>query len=521
MEKEKEYELSLHKEEIKAEFSAKLSHDVRTLMNVILGMTSIADTHKEDPEKVSECLQKINASGRHLLILINEVFDLRKIETGKMELTKEELNIHKMVDNLLEIMKPQIDEKKHEITISENDVEHEAIIGDSIHLMQIFVNILANAIRYTPSGGRIHLTITEKKISNPHLGCFEFSFEDNGPGIPDEILEHIFEPFTYVKMADGQSQSKGLGLSIANYMARFMNGSIKAESKVGKGSKFTVTLYLRLQEDEDITFSDYVDAPVLVVDDQKEFCESTCVILEDLGLSGEWVLSGKEAVEKIKEGNQYYAIMLDWKMPEMDGFATAKAIRELVGEAIPIIVLSGYDWLDIEKEAKKAGVNAFISKTAFKSRLIYMLKRMIKANVGEGENPFEKLDVSRFTGKRILIAEDNEINAEIVKEILDNVGINVDIVENGKEAVDAMKASEPEYYSMILMDIQMPEMNGYEASRQIRADGRKDLQNIPIVAMTAEAFAEHVRAAEEAGMNQHIAKPLDIKQIVDVLQKWM
>ncbi len=394
------YEAANRANHAKSDFLARMSHDIRTPMNAILGMTTIAETHIGDNERVTDCLKKVMASGRHLLTLINEVLDMSKIESGKLKLTEEEFNIQELMDDMVLMMQPQVDAKKQKLVVSGNNVEHEDVIGDSLHLQQVFVNILGNAVKYTPVGGKLCVTVTEKALHKPKIGCYEFVFEDNGIGMSKEFQEHIFEPFAREVEVSNQIQGTGLGLSIVANIIQMMGGNIKVESEQGKGSRFIVTVYLKLQEDRKISAS-------------------------------------------------------------------------------------------------------------------------VNGDAADEGNPMEQIENGEFKGRRILLAEDNEINAEIAKEIFGRSGLSVECARDGKEALDMITAAEPGYYDMVFMDVQMPVMDGHEATRRIRASGRKDLKKIPIIAMTANAFAEDVQAALKAGMNQHLAKPLDIKQIMRALRKWL
>jgi len=518
------YEAANRANHAKSDFLARMSHDIRTPMNAIIGMTAIATTHIDEKGRVEDCLKKISASGKHLLTLINEVLDMSKIESGRLELSEEEFNIEDLIDNMLTVIQPQVDDRKHTLRVSVGDLEHEEVIGDSLHIQQVFINILSNSVKYTPQGGILSLTVTEKPVNKPKIGCYEFVFEDNGIGMSKEFMEHIFEPFSREnETSSNKVQGTGLGLSIVANIVRMMGGDIKVESVQGEGSKFTVTLFLKLQDERDVSFEDSVKIPVLVVDDQQDACESTCHLLKELGIKSEWVLSGQEALEKLQASHTadhpYFAVMLDWKMPDMDGVATAKAIRDTAGDSIPIIILSSYDWPEIEIDARAAGVNAFLSKPLLKSRLTHLFKRLV--NASENINPLDQIGPDAFSGKRILLAEDNEINAEIAREIFERTGLTVDHVWDGREALSRLTEMEPGYYDMIFMDVQMPIMGGHEATRAIRNTNREDLKKIPIIAMTANAFAEDVRAALDAGMNQHVAKPVDLKQIIEVLQKWL
>lgn len=521
------YEAASSANQAKSNFLSRMSHDIRTPMNAIIGMTSIAAAHMDDKERVKDCLEKITSSGKHLLTLINEVLDMSKIESGKMELAEEEFSLQELIDNMLNIVQPQIEAKNHEFKVYIKDIQHDDVIGDSLHIEQVFLNIMGNSIKYTPQGGKLSLYVTEKVTNQQSVACYEFIFEDNGIGMSKEFLDHVFDPFSRENdTKDNNVQGTGLGLSIVLNIVRMMGGDIKVESEQGQGSRFIVTIYLQIQDDHMVSFQDSITEPVLVVDDNQDACESTCMILGEMGIDSEWVLSGQEAIEKIKEAynnnKHYFAAILDWKMPEMDGVQTIEAIRGIVGDEIAIIIQSAYDWSEIEEKAKRAGVSGFVSKPVFKSRLSYLFKRLINGD-GDGSSSYKDIvGEASFDGKRILLVEDNEINAEIAKEILESMGLLVKHVWDGKEAVTELTETEPNHYDLVFMDIQMPIMDGYEAAKQIRAtNGREDLQNIPIIALTANAFAEDVRFAMRAGMNHHIAKPLDIKQVIATLNKWL
>ena len=511
----------------KTDFLSNMSHDIRTPMNGIIGMTAIAAAHIDDRERVQDSLQKITQASKHLLSLINEVLDMSKIESGKVNLYEEEFNLSDLIDNLLSMTSPQIEAHHHELSVNISGVTHEAVIGDSLRIQKIFTNLMSNAIKYTPDGGKIQLSITEKTSNQAKVGCYEFVFEDNGIGMSEEFMEQIFDPFT--RAADGrvnQIQGTGLGMPISRNIVRMMGGDIKVESRLGEGSRFTVTMYLRLQDAAEIPNDRFVDLDVLVADDDAMSLESCCGMLNDLGMKADGVSSGAEAVEQVvlhhAQKRDYFACILDWKMPDMDGIATTRAIRRAVGNEVPIIIISAYDWTDIEQEALAAGANAFISKPLFRSRLA----RTFSALVGE-EEPAEQepspasLEEVRLEGRRALLVEDNALNLEIAAEILEMTGLTVESATDGTEAVDRMASCEDGYYDIIFMDIQMPRMNGYDATRAIRAMNRSYCKQVPIVAMTANAFAEDVQAAKTVGMNEHIAKPLDLKTLARTLERWL
>ena len=510
----------------KTEFLSNMSHDIRTPMNAIVGLTAIAGANIESQDRVVECLGKITKSSRHLLGLINEVLDMARIESGRISLAEEDFRLPELVDNLLALTKPAIDEHHHQLEVHIEHIEHEAVCGDSLRIQQVFVNLMSNAVKYTPDGGNITLTIKEKPNGFSELGCYEFSIEDNGIGMTPEFQKIMFEPFS---RADDHRTTKvqgtGLGMAIARNIVNLMNGDIQVESAPNKGTKITVTVYLKLQENEKEQEKELLDLPVLVVDDDKTCCESTVATLQEIGIAGEWVLTGKEAVERCyarhETNSDYFAVILDWKMPEMDGIATARKIRERVGEDVTIIILTSFDFSEIEEEARAAGVNAFMAKPLFRSRLTATLRQFKSEKKEENaRNYLEDFAKENYAGKRILLVEDNELNREIATEIIGMTGVTIDIAENGKIAVEKVMEAPEKWYDLIFMDIQMPIMNGYEATAAIRAlAGSRG--KVPIIAMTANAFAEDVQLAKNTGMNEHIAKPLDLNKLNDVLKQWL
>lgn len=510
----------------KTEFLSNMSHDIRTPMNAIIGLTAIAGANIESQDRVVECLGKITKSSRHLLGLINEVLDMARIESGRMSLAEEDFSLPELVDNLLTLTKPAIDEHNHQLEVHVEHIEHEAVCGDSLRIQQVFVNLMSNAVKYTPDGGNITLTIKEKPNGFSELGYYEFSIEDNGIGMTPEFQKIMFEPFS---RADDHRTTKvqgtGLGMAIARNIVNLMNGDIQVESAPNKGTKITVTVYLKLQENEKEQEKELLDLPVLVVDDDKTCCESTVATLQEIGIAGEWVLTGKEAVERCaarhKTGRDYFAVILDWKMPEMDGIATARRIRECVGENVTIIILTSFDFSEIEEEARAVGVNAFMAKPLFRSRLTATLRQFTSGKKEKNaRNYLEDFAKENYAGKRILLVEDNALNREIASEIIGMTGVTIDSAENGKIAVEKVMEAPEKWYDLIFMDIQMPIMNGYEATAAIRAlAGSRG--KVPIIAMTANAFAEDVQLAKNTGMNEHIAKPLDLNKLNDVLKQWL
>ena len=513
----------------KTDFLSSMSHDIRTPMNGIIGMTAIAASHLDDKERVKDSLEKITKASRHLLSLINEVLDMNKIESGKVQLAEDEFNLSDLIENLINMTSSQITEHNHTLNVNVSGVQHENVIGDSLRIQKIFTNLMGNAVKFTPDGGRIRLTISERPSRQEKVGCYEFVFEDNGTGMSEEFMDHIFEPFT--RAEDGserRTQGTGLGMTISRNIARMMGGDIKVESTLGVGSIFTVTIYLKLQDKNENLEKRFVDLDVLVADDDELSLESSLDILSSMGMKVEGVNNGKDAVEKVvsrhSEGLDFFAAILDWKMPGMDGIEATRKIRQKVGNDVPIIIISAYDWSEIEEDAKRAGANAFIGKPLFKSRL----EKTFSSILGkEEEKPVDKyislsdLEALKLQGKRALVVEDNDLDMEIACEILKTTGMSIETAIDGIEAVDLITSSPDGYYDIVFMDIQMPKMNGYDATRAIRAQNRPYLKQVPIIAMTANAFAEDVQAARTVGMNWHISKPLELHALKSVLERFI
>ena len=510
----------------KTNFLSRMSHDIRTPMNAIIGMTAIAGTQIENHERVQECLSKITIASKHLLMLINEVLDMSKIESGKVEPQNESFNLADLIDNLITMILPQINQHGHTLQVSVKDMKHEWVVGDSLRIQQAFVNLISNAVKYTPDGGKISIDIKEKNLQNSNYAEYEFIFEDNGIGMTEEFQKKIFEPFTRAEDSRISGVTgTGLGMAITRNIIRMMDGGIKVFSKVNAGSKFVVTIHLQIQEGYGESTEELTDLPVLVVDDDAETCENVCLLLDEIGMDGEWCLSGKEAVERTKlrhdEQRDYFALIIDWKMPQMDGVATVKEIRRQVGNEVPIIIISAYDWSEIEADARAAGVDHFITKPLFKSRLIRTFKELVSMGTEQEVSRGGLIHPKDYAGKRILLVEDNDLNAEIAQEIIEMSGLLVERAENGKVAVEKIEKAEENYYDMVFMDIQMPVLNGYEATLAIRHLKRKDVKTLPIVAMTANAFVEDIDQAKSAGMDEHISKPIDIVQLEAVMQKYL
>ena len=509
----------------KSEFLSRMSHDIRTPMNAIIGMTAIADTHINDKDRVKDCLGKITLSSKLLLGLINEVLDMSRIESGKIAISEEEFCLNEMLQNITTIIQPSIMAKQHTFDIRAHQLRHEQVIGDPQHIQQVFLNVLSNAIKYTPEQGKILFDIREKPSEKPGYALYEFTFEDNGYGMKPEFLEKIYSPFERADDADILAlQGTGLGMAISQNIMKLMNGSIRVQSTYGKGSTFTIELPLKLQENAS-SYNLKVEQPVLVVDDDSIACEMSSARLGELGIPSEWVLSGEQAIKKVlsakDEGKHYSTIIIDLKMPKMDGIETTKRIREIIGPDIPVILVSAYDWLEHETEALAAGANGFIVKPLLKSSLAYAIKKYtLRQNTfsASGEPVKQK---PAYPGKRLLLVEDNELNLEIAEVFLTETGITVETAKNGQEALQKFIASPEGHYHLIFMDLQMPVMGGMEATRKIRSLSRNDAITVPIVAMTANAFREDIEATKDAGMNDHLAKPLDTELLYRMMDKYI
>ncbi len=509
----------------KSNFLSSMSHDIRTPMNAIMGMTTIAAMNMDNPERIKDCLDKISRSCQHLLGLINEVLDMSKIESGKIHFAEEEFNLSDIVENIVSMFMSQTQGKNQEFHVNVSNVTHEEVIGDSMRLQQILINILGNAVKFTKEGGKISFHICEIQSAMKGYGCYVFTIKDNGIGMEKEFIDKIYEPFVRAKdLRTDKIEGTGLGMPIVKNLVQMMNGDIQVESQLNKGSEFTVKLYLKLNFHKNEDIKDLENLKVLVADDNRSACENACNILKEMGINAEGVFSGQEAVDKIfaahDDNQDYFAVLLDWKMPGMDGVDTTKVIREKIGEEVLAVILSAFDYSEIEQEARNAGVNAFISKPLFRSRLVYILKSLMY-NEEEQYTILEKLQRKDYIGKRVLLVEDNELNMEIAEELLSQKGIIVDKAENGRIAVERVHEMPAGYYDLIFMDIQMPEMNGYEATMQIRASEREDLKTIPIIAMSADVFADDLKQAEKAGMNGHVGKPVEIEKLLSALEKWI
>ena len=503
-------------------FFSSMSHDIRTPMNGIIGMTAIAQANLDNREKLENCLNKISVASEHLLALINEVLDMSRIESGKLSLKCEPVNLPELISNVLLLVKPDLNKKGHTMHVKSSVLDYDVVMGDALHLQKILMNLLSNAVKYTPEGGEIFISLQEKERSDRLIDII-FQVEDNGIGMEPDFVERIFCPF---ERAEDNRLSKiagtGLGMAITKNIVDIMGGTISVESTPGVGSKFTVILPMMLSEAVSREEEALAGHKVLVADDSPDTCEGIKLMLETAGVHVDCSLSGREAVEAVhrahQEGNDYFAVIVDWKMPDVDGIEAARRIRKKVGMDLPIILLSAYNWEDAEQEATEAGINGFLTKPIFRSELVQKLRLYImgySVNDGEESRPIRQY---QFGGLRILVAEDNDINREIAVELLQSAGIEVDSVENGLQAVRRMEQSEEGYYDMILMDIHMPVMDGFEATKRIRALSNRKKTSVPIIAMTADAFEEDILKCKNAGMDGHISKPVNIEKMFKVIQ---
>lgn len=519
---EKAEQEASHANHAKSEFLSSMSHDIRTPMNGIVGMTAIAMTNINDPVRVQDCLKKISLSSRHLLGLINDVLDMSKIESGKLSLNIDILSLRETMESIVNIVQPQIKERKQHFDIFIQDILTEEVCCDGVRLNQVLINLLSNAIKFTPANGKINVFLSQEEspMGENYVRC-HFRVKDNGIGMSEEFQKKIFDTFSREDMKVQKIEGTGLGMAISKFIVNMMGGTIEVQSKQGVGSEFHITVDL---EKATVEESDMVLPPwrLLVVDNNEDLCRSAASALKEIGVSADWVLSGREALEKIEKNHKnhmdYEIILLDWKMPDMNGLETAKEIRRIAGEDLPILIISAYDWSDIEEEACAAGAHGFISKPLFKSNLYMGLSHYVEKEVRE--EPVVEEKTQDFKGIKLLLAEDNELNWEIAEDILTESGLEVDWAENGQICVDKFKESEPGYYKAILMDIRMPVMTGYEAAKAIRALDREDA-DLPILAMTADAFAEDIQRCMECGMNEHIAKPIDVKKLMKLLKMYL
>lgn len=514
-------EAAMQATKAKSEFLSNMSHDIRTPMNAIVGMTAIATAHINDKEQVQNCLKKIALSGKHLLGLINDVLDMSKIESGKMTLTMDQVSLPEAVEGIVGIVQSQVRGKQQCFNVHVDNIEVESVYCDSVRLNQIMLNLLSNAVKYTPEGGSIWLSLYEEESpkGDDYIRT-HVVVQDNGIGMDEEFQKKIFDTYS---RADSQrvhkTEGAGLGMAITKYIVDAMGGQIEVESELGKGTKFHLILDFEKAEIREVDM--VLPAwKMLVVDDDETLCQTTAEALNSIGVKADCTLSGEKAIELVKEHHRkrdpYQIILLDWKLPGMNGIQVTKEIRRELGDEVPIVLISAYDWSEFESEARDAGVTGFISKPLFKSTLFYGLQKYM----GVESLVDEMGQDADLEGRRILVAEDNDLNWEVLNELLTDVGLELEWAENGQICADMFSKSEEGYYNAILMDVRMPVMTGYEATKAIRAMERPDAKMIPIIAMTADAFSEDVQRCLDCGMNAHTAKPINLEEVLFLLKKY-
>ena len=509
----------------KSVFLSNMSHDIRTPMNAIIGFTALATTHIDQRDQVEGYLKKIMTSGNHLLSLINDVLDMSRIESGKMSLEEKPCSMPDILHGLRSIVQADVHAKQLELYMDAVDVMNEEIYCDRLRLNQILLNLLSNSVKYTPAGGVVSVKVTEKPGAPAGHATYEFCIKDTGIGMSEEFVARIFEPFERERNSTTSGiQGTGLGMAITKNIVDMMNGTISVRSKQGVGTEFIVVVTFRLctEEREPQTIPELKNCRALVVDDDFNTCDSVSCMLQQIGMRAEWTLSGKEAVLRTRQAvmrNDVYSVyIIDWLLPDMNGVEVARRVRKEIGEQVPIIVLTAYDWSEIEDEAREAGISAFCSKPLFLSELRSCLMSVVGTEEKMVENSARK---GRTNTGRILLVEDNELNQEIATAILSEAGFQVETAEDGRQAVDLVSQSQPGWYQLVLMDVQMPVMNGYEATRCIRQLENRQLADIPILAMTANAFEEDKQEALRSGMNGHISKPINIEKLLETLNEML
>ncbi|MCD7837031.1 MAG: response regulator [Lachnospiraceae bacterium] len=513
---------AIHANKAKSEFLSNMSHDIRTPMNAIIGMTEIAINNKQDTARVEDCLQKIKLSGRHLLGLINDVLDMSKIESGKMSINISRVSLRETMEDIVNIVQPQIKEGGLYFDIFIRDIISEDIYCDGTRLNQILLNLLSNAVKFTPRDGRVNVYVSQDSSSQgDEYVRTHFIVEDTGIGMSEEFQKSIYDTFT----REGSSRVRkiegtGLGMAITKAIVDMFKGTIELASEPGKGSRFHVTLdFKRAEPAEEMKLPEW---NILVVDDNEQLCASAASNLFELGVNAEWTPDGEQAVSMIEDRHErnddFQFVLMDWKVPNMDGIQTIREIHSRIGNKVPIFLISAYDWCDAEEAIASAEIEGFISKPLFKSTLYYTLVKYAEDADYTSDRRADKAD---FSGKHILLAEDVDINWEIANELLMSFGIGTERAENGQECVKMFENSEVGFYDAVIMDLQMPIMNGFEATRAIRSMAGRADSRLPIIAMTANAFSSDVQECLACGMNAHVSKPLDIKELLSVLRKFL
>ena len=509
----------------KRDFLSRMSHEIRTPMNAIIGMSAVAFNYLDDKKRTADCLSKITFSSKHLLMLLNDVLDMSKIENGKLNIRQELFDLKNLVTSLADINYGLATAKGLAFEIVISGFKDELLLGDSMRVNQILLNLLSNAIKFTPKGGSVRLEIRMLRSASDKI-WLRFIVKDSGIGMKKEFLEHLYEPF---EQADNGIARKyggtGLGMAITKNLVAIMDGTIEVESQEGAGTTFMVDLPFGVSKVDKKTAAEMEEMRVLVVDDDNDTCEHAAVLLKGMGVNVDWALNGFEAIEKVRsacedDGRCYDVCFIDWCMPELDGIETARRMRSYVGPGVLVIIISAYDWSGIEEQAKAAGVNAFIAKPFFASNLYNMLLT-VSRKPELGFSAVGNKETYDFGGKKVLLVEDNELNMEIASELLKFVNLQVEHAENGKVAVNIFRNSKEKEYALIFMDIQMPLMNGYDAARCIRSSEHPAAGTIPIIAMTANAFNDDVQAAFDAGMNGHLAKPIDVEVLYKTIARYI
>ena len=509
----------------KSTFLSNMSHDIRTPMNAIIGFTTLAVSNIDDKKRVRDYLGKILSSSNHLLSLINDILDMSRIESGKIHLEETEVSLSDVLHDLKTIISGQIHAKQLELYMDAMDVTNEDVYCDKTRLNQVLLNLLSNAVKFTPAGGTVSVRIRQYPGTVKGSELYEIRVKDNGIGMSQEFVQKIFSPFERERTSTvSRIQGTGLGMAITKNIVNMMGGTIEVLTEQGKGTEFIVRLPFRIQSKHQRIekIAELEGLKALVVDDDFNTCDSVTKMLVKVGMRSEWTLSGKEAVLRARQsmemGDAFHAYIIDWRLPDMNGIEVTRQIRSL-GDDTPIIILTAYDWSDIEVEARAAGVTAFCAKPMFMSDIRDTLMTAIGQKQAEAEDAILPAAGSDFRGRYILLVEDNELNSEIAVEILNEYGFLVDTAENGAEAVEKVKNSKPGNYDLVLMDVQMPVMNGYEATKQIRALDNPALAGITILAMTANAFDEDKKKALECGMDGFLSKPIVIEELISILQK--
>ena len=509
----------------KSTFLSNMSHDIRTPMNAIIGFTTLAVSNIDDKKRVRDYLGKILSSSNHLLSLINDILDMSRIESGKIHLEETEVSLSDVLHDLKTIISGQIHAKQLELYMDAMDITNEDVYCDKTRLNQVLLNLLSNAVKFTPAGGTVSVRIRQYPGTVKGSELYEIRVKDNGIGMSQEFVQKIFSPFERERTSTvSRIQGTGLGMAITKNIVNMMGGTIEVLTEQGKGTEFIVRLPFRIQSKHQRIekIAELEGLKALVVDDDFNTCDSVTKMLVKVGMRSEWTLSGKEAVLRARQsmemGDAFHAYIIDWRLPDMNGIEVTRQIRSL-GDDTPIIILTAYDWSDIEVEARAAGVTAFCAKPMFMSDIRDTLMTAIGQKQAEAETAILPTAGSDFRGKCILLVEDNELNSEIAAEILNEYGFLVDTAENGAEAVEKVKNSKPGNYDLVLMDVQMPVMDGYEATKQIRALDNPALAGITILAMTANAFDEDKKKALECGMDGFLSKPIVIEELISILQK--